>query len=98
MFDDDDDDGPSMGEEAQYEMALNWGNPYADHEDEDEDRYVTVDEIKAETDKAWGFIGANGKTEWLPKSVVTLEKIKGKFRFQVPGWLAAKKDNVEFDD
>lgn len=77
--------------------GLKWGNPYSEHEHE-EDQYCYADELEAETDKAWGILGTDGKVAWLPKSQVTMDKFKGQLRFTVPAWLAKQKDNLEFDD
>lgn len=65
-------------------------------QDDKEDRLLVVDKLEAETDKAWGVKGTDGQIVWLPKSQVTMTRAHGECHFDVPGWLAAKKDTLEF--
>lgn len=79
---------------------LSFDNPYSDvhHDDDKEDKVCYADELEAETDKAWGILGTDGKVVWLPKSQVTMAKFKDMLRFIVPAWLAKQKENLEFED
>lgn len=80
-------------------MGLNWGNPFKETPDDDEfDHTFMVSKLEAETEKAIAVEGNDGKTVWLPKSQVTMTKVAGEIEISVPGWLAAKQDNITFND
>lgn len=77
-------------------MSL-WDDYKHDYEEPPEDKYLYVEVIQAETDKAIGVHGTDGKMVWLPKSQISVDKFKTKTRIQVPAWLANQKPTLEFE-
>jgi hypothetical protein len=61
-------------------------------------KILTVEKIDTETEKAIGIKDTRGIVQYLPKSQIEIVAGKREIAIHVPDWLAAKLDNLEFED